>query len=283
MVSGTPGQRKAGAAVRILLQALDADRRPKAAAPSAEPQGGVPSGADLDRPGSGHRIMRPFATDPCSRRTRRSTTSPSPSCRGCCPARPGPWPPAGGSGTAWPAPTSTRTCFPRPRAQSCAQGKARRRAEAEAARAAAQGIRIAGLDAPDYPAWLRRSYDPPPVLFARGTLVAGEGPLAVAIVGSRAATPSGLAFARALARDLAAGGRRGRVRPRPRHRHRGPSRAPSTRAAAPWRCSGPALDRLYPEENAALAEAIETRRGDRERVPAGHAPLRGLTSHGATA
>jgi len=153
-------------------------------------------------------------------------------------------------------------------------GKARRRAEEEAARATAQGIRIAGLDAPDYPAWLRRSYDPPPVLFARGTLVAGEGPLAVALVGSRAATPSGLAFARSLARDLAEAGIAvvsGLARGIDTAAHEGALDARGRTVAV----LGAGLDRLYPEENASLARRIERDGAIVSEFPLGTRPWKG--------
>ena len=60
------------------------------------------------------------------------------------------------------------------------------------------------LDA-DYPALLRQISDPPPVLYVRGTL-REEDEAAVAIVGTRAATPYGLAAARSLAGELGRAG-----------------------------------------------------------------------------
>jgi DNA processing protein len=134
-------------------------------------------------------------------------------------------------------------------------GAARRLAEAEARRAEALGVRIVGRDEPDYPPWLRRVYAPPPVLWVRGTLVAGEGERAVAVVGSRAATGLGLAFARTLARDLAAAGLTvvsGLARGIDTAAHRGALDGRGRTVAV----LGSGLDRLYPAENAALADAV---------------------------
>ena len=62
-----------------------------------------------------------------------------------------------------------------------------------------------GRESPGYPAGLAELRDDPPQLFVRGRLPAAGTP-AVAIVGSRAATPYGRAFATRIARDLAARG-----------------------------------------------------------------------------
>ena len=135
-------------------------------------------------------------------------------------------------------------------------GAARRAAEAEGRRAAALGVRIVGRDEPDYPSWLRGVYAAPPVLWVRGTLVAGEGDHAVAVVGSRVATGLGLAFARALGRDLAAAGVpvvSGLARGIDSEAHRGALDARGRTVAV----LGSGLDRLYPPENAALARSIE--------------------------
>jgi DNA processing protein len=135
-------------------------------------------------------------------------------------------------------------------------GAARRAAEAELRRAGEIGVRIVGLDERAYPPWLRRVHAPPPVLWVRGALVEGEGVAAVAVVGARAATGLGLAFARALARDLCAAGLTvvsGLARGIDTSAHRGALDARGRTVAA----LGSGLDRLYPEENAALAREIE--------------------------
>lgn len=63
---------------------------------------------------------------------------------------------------------------------------------------------------PDYPALLDATHDPPPVLFVRGRLSATLGGTsdrpAVAVVGTRRATPWALAYAERLGRELASAG-----------------------------------------------------------------------------
>src|SRR5437773_6084779 len=65
------------------------------------------------------------------------------------------------------------------------------------------GKGVATLDLADehYPAWLRTIPDPPPVLYCDGSMEPGDRQ-AVAIVGSRQATPYGLRVTDALAREL---------------------------------------------------------------------------------
>ncbi|MCW2908036.1 MAG: hypothetical protein JWL68_2825 [Actinomycetia bacterium] len=64
--------------------------------------------------------------------------------------------------------------------------------------------RLLGILDGDYPARLRGIHQAPPVLFARGTLVRDD--VAVSVVGSRQASPRGLAIAAGVARELAARG-----------------------------------------------------------------------------
>ena len=142
-----------------------------------------------------------------------------------------------------------------PSREALRSGAARRLAGAEARRAEVLDVRIVGRDEPDYPPWLRRVYAPPPVLWVRGSLVAGEGEQAVAVVGSRAATGLGLAFARTLARDLASAGVTvvsGLARGIDTAAHRGALDGRGRTVAV----LGSGLDRIYPAENAALAEAV---------------------------
>jgi DNA processing protein len=78
----------------------------------------------------------------------------------------------------------------------------------------------------------------------------------VAIVGARAATGLGLAFTRALSRDLVVAGLTvvsGLARGIDTHAHRGALVARGRTVAV----LGSGLDRIYPEENAALAREIE--------------------------
>ncbi len=71
------------------------------------------------------------------------------------------------------------------------------------AQARALGMAVIPWASPAYPSRLRAIPDPPPVLFMRGEV--GEGP-AVAIVGSRRATPYGRTVAGRLAAELAEAG-----------------------------------------------------------------------------
>jgi DNA processing protein len=79
------------------------------------------------------------------------------------------------------------------------------RADAFVADAAARGLTLRSLHHPDYPTWLAEIVDPPPVLWVRGQAGALDEP-AVAVVGARDATPSGLAVSRRLALGLAEAG-----------------------------------------------------------------------------
>lgn len=117
------------------------------------------------------------------------------------------------------------------------------------------GIRLVRRDNADYPGWLRRIYDAPPLLWTLGTLQAEEGERAVAVVGARAATPLGLAFARALAADLAAAGLTvvsGLARGIDTAAHQGALEAGGRTVAV----LGSGIDSIYPRENLALARAI---------------------------
>jgi DNA processing protein len=134
-------------------------------------------------------------------------------------------------------------------------GAAREEARVQCRRAEAKGLGVVALGEADYPERLAEIYDPPPVLFVRGRLSPGEGARAVAIVGSRAATPTGLAFARALARDLAEAGLTivsGLARGIDTAAHQGALEGGGRTVAV----LGSGLERLYPAENAPLAEEI---------------------------
>lgn len=128
--------------------------------------------------------------------------------------------------------------------------------------------------APDYPCWLARIYDPPARLWVRGRLVCDEGDRSVAIVGARAATPRGLAFARALAADLATAGLTivsGLARGIDTAAHAGALDADGRTVAV----LGSAVDRIYPEENAALARAIARKGAVVSEFPPGTRPWKG--------
>ena len=77
--------------------------------------------------------------------------------------------------------------------------------EAEWVRLQEEGINLLCLNDPQYPANLAAIPDPPVVLFVRGALEARDL-VSVAVVGSRAASPTGLIFTERLCGDLAQAG-----------------------------------------------------------------------------
>jgi DNA processing protein len=81
----------------------------------------------------------------------------------------------------------------------------RSRAEQDAALARLRGIAYVPIVSPDYPPLLREIWDPPALLFYRGTLPAPDKPMA-AIVGTRNPTPGAAARAYEIARGLTAAG-----------------------------------------------------------------------------
>jgi DNA processing protein len=139
-------------------------------------------------------------------------------------------------------------------------GEARRRAREQEERARRSGVQVVADGDAGYPAWLGRTFDPPPVLFVRGALAPEEGRGAVALVGSRAATPQGLTFARALGRGLAERGLTvvsGLARGVDTAAHEGALEAGGRTVAV----LGSGLDRVYPAENRGLADEIARRGG----------------------
>ena len=89
-----------------------------------------------------------------------------------------------------------------PDRQSEAISAARRFAARALDRAATAGLTAIPLADSRYPPWLYQIVDPPSVLWVKGQLPEIERP-AVAVVGSRHATPAGLAMGRQLAEGLA--------------------------------------------------------------------------------
>jgi len=133
----------------------------------------------------------------------------------------------------------------------------RARAAAAIARADAAGIAALAWNDPAYPATLTTIVDPPLVVWTRGRASALEMH-AVAIVGSRAASPYALSVAEQLARDLAARGLAivsGLARGVDSAAHRGAIAAGGVTIAV----LGSGVDRIYPAEHAALAREIDER------------------------
>ena len=121
-------------------------------------------------------------------------------------------------------------------------------------RLAQLGIRALTLLDDDYPSNLRQVADAPPVLFVRGRLLADDG-LAVALVGTRRATPYGRAVAERLARDLVTAGVTivsGLAKGVDTAAHQAALDAGGRTVAV----LGNGLDQVYPPENGALARRI---------------------------
>jgi DNA processing protein len=150
-------------------------------------------------------------------------------------------------------------------------GAARHTAEAESREARRLGIEIVGWDEDRYPRWLRRTYMPPLVLWVKGSLLPDEGETCVAVVGSRAASPLGLAFARRLAEELTSAGLvvvSGLARGIDSAAHRGALDASGRTVAV----LGSGLDRVYPPENAPLAARIQATGAVVSEFPLGTGP-----------
>src|SRR5262245_28755410 len=133
------------------------------------------------------------------------------------------------------------------------------RAKAAAAIARTNGTAIVSVpwSDPAYPEALRTIVDPPALLWTRGS-TASLNALAVAIVGSRAASPYALSVAEQLAGDLAARGVvivSGLARGVDSAAHRGALAAGGITIAV----LGSGVDVIYPREHAALAAAIDER------------------------
>jgi DNA processing protein len=124
-----------------------------------------------------------------------------------------------------------------------------------------------------YPVNLREIQAPPARLYVRGAL-AEDDALAIAIVGSRAATPYGLAVAERLGADLAARGVTvvsGLARGIDSAAHRGALRAGGRTIAV----LGSGVDVIYPPENRPLAGEIEARGALVSQFEPGTRPLAG--------
>ena len=136
--------------------------------------------------------------------------------------------------------------------------------------AAAAGIRILPWNAPNFPAGLLATSDCPPVLFCRGDFACFDA-VAVAIVGSRAASPVSREAATRIAAGLAARGITvvsGLARGVDSAAHRGALTTGRTVAVL-----GSGVDRVYPPEHVDLASAIAKTGLVVSEYPPGTAPL----------
>lgn len=88
-------------------------------------------------------------------------------------------------------------------AQSIATGKSIELAQLECGKAVEARARIISLSDPEYPARLKEIYDPPVILFVKGSVEA-LSQAGIAMVGTRHPTPYGSGMAERLSSDLAA-------------------------------------------------------------------------------
>jgi len=139
-------------------------------------------------------------------------------------------------------------------AQFCFEGKAREAAENELARVIEAGGEILTPADEGFPERLREIYDPPAVLWVRGSVELLSQP-GIAVVGTRHPSPYGSGMAEMLSRDLAARGLAilsGMARGVDTAAHKGALDAKG-KTVAVW---GTGIDVIYPKENKKLAEQI---------------------------
>ena len=139
-------------------------------------------------------------------------------------------------------------------AQSIATGKSLELAQQECAKAVEARARIISLSDPEYPPRLKEIYDPPIVLFVKGSVevLAQHG---IAIVGTRHPTPYGSGMAERLSTDLAIRGLviiSGLARGIDTASHRGAVAGKGKTVAV----LGTGIDIMYPKENTRLTEQI---------------------------
>lgn len=143
--------------------------------------------------------------------------------------------------------------------------------EEEVHRALEAGVRIVPFNAREYPSRLRALPDPPPFLYTRGELQA-EDERAVAVVGSRSASPYGLRVARDLSQGLAALGFTvvsGMARGIDGEAHRS-ALAAGGRSVAVLGCG---VDVIYPPEHEELYRSLCERGAIVSELPPGTRPF----------
>ncbi|HVI08607.1 MAG TPA: DNA-processing protein DprA [Candidatus Binatia bacterium] len=139
-------------------------------------------------------------------------------------------------------------------AQAIATGKSAELAREEMAKAADAGASVLSLEDSSYPPRLKEIYDPPLVLYIRGSAEVLTRP-GIAMVGTRHPTPYGSGMAERLACDLANQGLviiSGMARGVDTASHRGAISAKGKTIAV----FGTGVDVIYPKENSRLAEQI---------------------------
>ena len=154
--------------------------------------------------------------------------------------------------------------------ESLLVGSARRNAELIQRRSVERGQRLVALGEAEYPVALAAIYDPPPVLFVRGTLLPALP--RVAVVGARGATGSGRSLARDIARGLAREGIEvvsGLARGVDGSAHEGALSQAFGRTIA---VLGSSLDIVYPAEHRSLAARVEGSGATISEFPPGTPP-----------
>jgi DNA processing protein len=139
-------------------------------------------------------------------------------------------------------------------AQSIALGKSLEAAEEELIRATNVGADILTFDDDRYPANLRNIYDPPVVLYVKGSVATLSEP-GIAVVGTRHPTPYGIGMAQRLSADLATRGLvifSGMARGVDTCAHKGALEGKG-KTVAVW---GTGVDVCYPRENKKLADQV---------------------------
>ena len=139
-------------------------------------------------------------------------------------------------------------------AQSLFTGKSLDLAQQEMVKVAETKADIVTLDDPRYPQRLKEIYDPPLVLYVRGSVELLSFP-GIAVVGTRHPTPYGVGMAERLACDLSNQGLSiisGLARGVDTAAHRGTISAKGRTVAV----MGTGVDEVYPRENKRIAEQI---------------------------
>ena len=147
--------------------------------------------------------------------------------------------------------------------------KSQERAEKEWQLAGSLGIRILDILHPEYPPLLREIFDPPVILYIKGSGWNPDLPQ-VAIVGTRRPTGYGLNCAERVAEDLSSRGlaiTSGLARGVDSAAHRG-----ALRGGVTFAVFGCGLDTIYPRENRKLAEMVEEKGALLSEFPLGTPP-----------
>ncbi len=154
--------------------------------------------------------------------------------------------------------------------ESLASGAWQRFAEGECRRLEASSVRLVTYLSQEYPKSLFEISDPPPFLYAKGTM--GGSDLAIAMVGSRRPTASGLTIAGKLAEGLVRNGVTvvsGLARGIDTAAHRGALRG-GGRSVGVLGCG---VDMVYPPENRPLFEEMAAQGCLISEFPLGTLPL----------